>query len=179
MTINGTVLRGKDTNEGTPSKLTLETGFACDCLELKWHNNRTGLSCINADVYDAVLWESPHLGCNQDIMVDLYDGSGTINIRHYVYRLADKNGRKDCLIHNGAFAGEVQLGEETHVKGCTIVGRGYAVAKRDDGGGMQMAILMSRPVLAELIQHTKGEPLRLTYQWADGCAPDDLTDAQA
>ena len=175
--MKATILRGASTNDGTPGRLTIENGWTCDTIELPWRNNKTGVSCINADTYRARLWESSKLGCAQDIALTCVDGR-QINLRHFVYRLEDKHGRRDCLIHNGAFAGDTALGEETHVHGCTIVGRTYGVATRDDGGGQQMAILYSRPVLAELIKQTRGEDLEITYEWAGGCEPEDLTDAQ-
>lgn len=159
MTITGTIVRGKSTNDGTPGRLTLDNGFACDTLELPWHNNKTGVSCIIADVYSAVKWLSPHFG-------------------RIVYRLEDKHGRRDCLLHPANFAGEVGIGEETQLHGCTAVGRGYGKIERTDGRGLQMGILRSKVMLDALIAATGGRDLELTYSWADGCEPDDLTDSQ-
>jgi hypothetical protein len=153
------ILRGKSTNDGTPGKLTCENGFSCDALELPWHNNKTGLSCIVADTYVAKRWHSPHFN-------------------RWVYRLEDKHGRKDCLLHPANFAGEVGIGEESQLHGCTAVGKGYGNIARDDNGTLQLGILHSSATLDALFDSTHGDDLEITYRWADGCEPDDLTDAQ-
>lgn len=152
------VLRGKSADEGTPSKLTTLDGFVCDSQELPWRNNRTGVSCILADTYNAELWLSPHLG--------------------WVVRLEDKHGRKSCLIHSGNFAGDTDKGKVTQVHGCTEVGRGFGEIALPKGGE-QHGVLNSKKTLADLIAHIGQGPHRVTYRWDEGCEPDDLTDAQA
>jgi hypothetical protein len=162
MTFALNIIRGQSTPEGTPGKLssTADIPFICDTLELEWQNNKTGVSCILPDSYDAWLWDSPSLG-------------------HLVVRLQDKHGRVSCLLHNMNFAGEA-AGEETQVHGCTGVGNGYGQLKNNEGN-MQFAILSSVATLSNLVQHIisqVGETAHFTvnYSWADGCAPADLTD---
>lgn len=97
-----------------------------------------------------------------------------------VYRLEDKHGRGDCLIHNANFAGDSEAGFETQLHGCTAPGNSYGQIARNDGQpGLQWAILQSVAALEELIKQTKGGKLELTYSWISGCEPDDLTDALA
>src|ERR1017187_4007645 len=155
------IIRQKSTPEGTPGKLTTDGGFGCDTLELQWANNRTGVSCINSDMYDAAIWHSDNLG-------------------HDVVRLEDKHGRKDCLLHNANFAGE-GAGEITQIHGCTAVGHGYSQIPKPDGSGHQFGICGSvapPAALSDPIRRPGNPAITVRYAWADGCAPADLTDAQ-
>lgn len=157
--MHGLIVRQKSQDWGTPGVLRTTGGFVCDTLELPWANNQRGISCIKAAEYVSYLWESP-----------------TFN--RTVIRLEDRFGRKDCLIHNGNFAGDTGLDEDhdgapdftTQVRGCTLVGRGYGLIKRKDGN-MQMGILNSRTTLAELVEHLQHEaslgPLIFSYKWGD------------
>jgi hypothetical protein len=151
-----TITRLHTTPTGTPGGLISEKGFRCDTLELPWQHNRSGVSCINADTYKGRIWFSPHLNRN-------------------VVRLEDKHGRKDCLIHNGNFAGDVTQGYETQVHGCTEVGHGYAEIARPDGK-LQHGISNSVSALATLIDRLGAGEHEFVYVWADGCAPLDLAD---
>jgi hypothetical protein len=178
MTIKGEVLRQQSTNDGTPGVLTLENLFTCDTLELPWENNERGRSCIITDTYRAALWRSPHLGSSNHKMVKRADGT-EFDLYRMVYRFEDKHGRKDCLVHNANFAGEVTVGEETQLHGCTAPGRGYGDLWRTDGvARKQFAILASVRTLEDLIIACAGEDLELTYRWAEGCEPADLSDHQ-
>jgi len=108
--------------------------------------------------------------------------SPTLN--RIVVRLEDKNGRKDCLIHNGNWAG-IGDGRITQIHGCTEVGQGYGDIMRHDGI-MQFGIKNSGQTLSALIDHLKSAFLmtkilpsfNVTYQWGEGCTPLDTTDAQ-
>ena len=158
------VVRNKTSEEGTQGILTTDAGFQCCTLELPWENNKSGVSCIITDDYDASIWFSPHL--NREVL-----------------RLEDKHGRKDCLVHNGNFAGEGD-GDVTQVHGCTEVGAGYGLVQRADGK-TQFGITASITTLTKLINHVHDntirpdggyDPVVVTYSWADGCEPEDLTD---
>lgn len=147
----------------------LENGFGCDTLELAWHDNERGRSCTMADTYAGKVWWSHDL-------------------KRLVIRLEDKHGRKDCLIHNGNWAGDVDAGEITQVHGCTEVGNGYGEIQRPDKK-MQWGILHSGATLAGLIDSLRcpaeeadtlleinGEQqgfhdVEITYRWAEGAAP--------
>lgn len=162
--LNVEVVRGLSTPHGTPGKWTiLETGWTCDTLELPWADNERGRSCTIADTYLAKLELSEHLG----------------GPRHQVYRIEDKHGRENVMVHNANFAGEVKIGDETQLHGCTAVGRGYGQIERNDGKknddgtpATQFGILRSVKTLEELIEATQGDDLVITYKWAPGCAPE-------
>lgn len=123
-------------------------GFQCDTLELMWKDNSPGISCILPATYAASLWFSP-----------------TLN--RTVVRLEDKYGRKDCLLHNGNWAGEGE-GDITQVHGCTEVGDGYSQIQRPDGN-LQFGILHSAPTIDALVTHIQAnlgeDPLTVTYSW--------------
>lgn len=157
--IEVSIIRSESTKDGTPghwSMIGVNGPWSCDTLELPWAGNERGRSCIVAESYIAKLDHSEHLG----------------GPRHQVYRLEDKNGRKDCLIHNANFAGEVKIGDETQLHGCTAVGRGYGELWRTDGvSRKQFAILASVKTLEDLIVATGGEDLNITYSWGPGCEP--------
>lgn len=155
--------RNKSTPEGTPGHLDTGQGFDCDTLELQWANNKRGISCILPDTYNAWIWYSPTLG-------------------REVVRLEDKNGRFDCLLHNGNFASQVP-GQITQIHGCTEVGRGYAQIKTPQQGYItQFGILHSIKTLESLIAHIKEKvgagPFTVTYKWKPGCEPDDMIESQ-
>jgi hypothetical protein len=156
------VVRQRSAPLGTPGAVTLLNGFVSDTLELPWHGNERGRSCIAADEYRGWVWQSPTL-------------------RRPVIRLEDKHGRQDCLVHNGNWAAdEVDLDgdgapEVTQVHGCTEVGRGYGEVRRRDGR-LQWGILRSGATLDELIRSLEDglgghHEVLLTYVWAPGCAP--------
>lgn len=115
---------------GTPGSMVLDNGFSCDTLELGWHGNERGKSCTAAGVDQGRVWFSPHL-------------------KRYVIRYEDRNGRHDCLVHNGNLAGDVDRGEVTQIHGCTEVGRGFGNVTT--GGKVQWGILHSVPALEDLI----------------------------
>jgi len=124
---------------------------------LPWENNIRGESCVIADTYKCKLWFSE-------------------KFNRMVVRLEDKHGRKDCLIHNGNFAGDDDAGMRTDVHGCTEVGRGYGIIPRPDGKGKQFAILNSVKTLGQLVAELGEGEHTIEYRWAEGCEPEDLTD---
>lgn len=167
MVIKGTVVRQRSHPDGTgtPGAMQLENGFAADTLELGWHNNERGRSCTAPGVDRGHVWYSSTL-------------------KRLVVRFTDRNGRHDCLIHNGNWAGDEELGEVTQVHGCTEVGRGYGNVQRKDGQ-MQWGITHSVPTLEALIESLKCDAseadtvidgqgyhdVEVTYSWAPGCEP--------
>lgn len=171
--IRGEVVRLRSTPLGTPGHLHLSNGFDCDTLELPWHDNERGKSCIKADTYRGRVWWSPML-------------------QRPVIRFEDKNGRKDVLVHNGNWAADTEdldgdgIFEVTQVHGCTEVGMTYGDIERKDGK-KQWGIKFSGSTLAELIKSLRnGEEagqadkdgyltgyfdVEITYRWAPGCEP--------
>lgn len=158
--MNVVIRRARSTYTGTPGRLRTDQGFECDTLELPWKDNKRGESCIMAGTYMGWIWHSPTLGRD-------------------VIRLEDRNGRKDCMIHNGTWAGDVMADIDgdghagdllTQVHGCTLTGRGYGEILRKDGGA-QFGIMHSRDTLAELVAHLGPGYHSFTYVWEPGAEP--------
>lgn len=173
-TVYGTVTRERSRPDGTgtPGRMSLDNGFSRDSLELGWHDNERGRSCTAPGVDRGRVWFSPAL-------------------KRLVILFEDRNGRKQCEIHNGNFAAEERdldgdgVAEKTNVHGCTLVGTGYGPVQRSDGR-MQWGIRNSVPALTSLIEslafdddHTLDangfaagyNPVEITYRWAPGCEP--------
>lgn len=167
------IVRRQSTDFGTPGAATLMLGvdtaaadFKMDTLELPWLGNKTGVSCIKADTYEARRVYSEHF-------------------KRFLWRLEDKHGRVACEIHNGNLAGDVTkklvahnggtVYEQTQVHGCTLAGRGYGLVELPAGDGTtQYGILSSKATLDAFMEATKGaDILTVTYRWAEGCAPAD------
>ena len=161
--IRGEVVRQAPTQHGTPGRMTLENGFSCDTLELPWRDNERGKSCTAPGVDRGRVWWSPTL-------------------RRLVIRYEDRNGRRDCLVHNGNWAGDVDAGDITQVHGCTEVGNGYGDLQRPDKR-TQWGVLHSGATLAGLIESLRDErveagltdahgfvagyhDVEITYRWA-------------
>ena len=161
--IHGIVVRQRSSPTGTPGSLVLGM-FACNTLELPWHDNKKGVSCIVADSYRGRVWFSPTMNRN-------------------VIRLEDKHGRADCLIHAGNFAADqIDLDgdgapEITQVHGCTEVGRGYGDILRKDGktqwgiksSGVTLVALIE--LLADPLEPSGYHEVEITYTWDKGCEP--------
>lgn len=154
------IRRRKSGSDGTPGRLVTDAGFACDTLELPWKDNQRGMSCVKPDSYLGWIWGSPSMG-------------------RPVIRLEDKHGRRDCLIHNGNFAGDVTIDLDgdggagdliTQVHGCTLVGMGYGDIARPDGE-LQFGILSSKDTLARLVDHLGPGQHTFIYTWDEGCEP--------
>ena len=151
--MNIVITRQKSGDTGTPGDLIIvDSSFICKTLELPWDNNLPDKSCIEPDTYSAWVWMSPHFQRN-------------------VIRLEDKHGRADCLIHPGNFAGNIALGFECQVEGCTLVGELLETMSRTDGNGMQFGIANSGSALDALLAALDDGPHTVTYQWAEGCTP--------
>lgn len=145
-----TITRTYTDDLGTRGKLTTDTGFQFDTLELPWRDNAKGKSCIIADTYSAKVWFSPRFGIN-------------------VIRLEDKHGRSDCLIHAGNFAGDTDKGYFTQIHGCTLVGNGYGQIATPDNK-MQFGIKNSKTSLKNLTALVR-EPLTVEYVWLSEIDP--------
>lgn len=169
--IKGIVTRQRSTPLGTPGSLAMPL-FACDTLELAWHNNERGRSCTAPGTERGRVWWSP-------------------SMKRLVIRFENRNGRSDVLIHNGNFAADAVdvdgdgVKEVAQIHGCTEVGSGYGDIQRRDGK-MQWGIKFSGATLAALIESLRwageGQPdtvidgvgyhdVEIEYRWAEGCEP--------
>lgn len=82
--------------------MTLPNGFALQCVELPWRDNKSSLSCIPAGVYRVVPWNSKKFG--------------------RCWHVTGVDGRTAILIHKGNVAGNKEEGYKTHSSGCIIIG---------------------------------------------------------
>ena len=143
--------------QGTLILHGLRTPWVCDTLELPWENNKPRESCIMADTYRAWLWFSPTFKC-------------------MTIRLEDKHGRRNCLIHPGNFAGDLQSNRISDVEGCTLVGKGFAMITDPDSKVRQWGITASKVTLAALISKLGDAEFDVVYKWSPGCEPEDPSD---
>lgn len=173
--ITGRVTRGDPTPYGTPGRIVLENGYAADTQELSWHNNERGRSCTAPGVEHGKVWYSPTL-------------------KRLVIRFADRNGRRDVLVHNGNFAADEQdldgdgTPEVTQIHGCTEVGDGFGDILRKDGKkqwGIKGSVAALERLIASLrcpieqadtVVEVGGERMgfhdvEVTYRWAEGSEP--------
>ena len=155
--MHGILTRQASTEFGTPGELMLDNGWSCSTLELPWHGNQKGISCIKAGGYRGRIWFSPHFA-------------------HNVIRFEDQSGRADVECHNGNFAGDAAQGHFTQVHGCILPGENYTnIAIPDGTGRSQWGIQNSRSTLDRLIAQLGGEELNLTIVWESAAWPEDDT----
>jgi hypothetical protein len=139
--------RRSTSDQGTVGRL--EAGeFRCLTLELPWHDNANGLSCIPVGSYRC-----------------LYGYS--YSRRKHSYRLENPLGvsqvphRSGVLIHEGNFAGDKRKGWIAHVLGCILLGNKLATMPNKNKV-RQLAILASLVTLKKFEQHMGRKPFTLT-----------------
>ena len=136
-----TLVRGPGTNQGTPGVLLRRDGTRMAfTLELPWRDNRRMRSCIPPG--------------------DLPPGEYPVRCvvtpkRGPVYLVQGVKGRDSILIHSGNVAGDVELGYESDVLGCILLG----LARGTRRG--QMAVLLSRPAISAFMREMDRRPFTL------------------
>ncbi len=95
---NLTLHRISSTNEGTFGVITRAGLPLCLTCELPWRDNKTGVSCIPAEIYPVTRWTSPSKG--------------------EVFKLLNTTPREDILIH--------VANKPTELRGCIAVGKQFA-----------------------------------------------------
>ncbi len=130
------IVRDTSTPLGTPGVLTTGT-FSCYTLELNWHENKTGISCIPSAAYKCQIGDSPKFG--------------------RVYQIMGVPGRDRVLIHCGNFAADAGHGK-SDVEGCVLLGN----ALGEIAG--QFALLGSKDGLARFMAEMNGEPFELSIE---------------
>jgi hypothetical protein len=133
------ISRGASTDQGTFGVLRFGATQVFT-LELPWRDNRRQVSCVPVGTYDCRLVRSPRFG--------------------NVYKLLAVPGRSDVLIHPANLAGDAALGWTTELQGC-IAPCMRLGAMRNKAGVMQVAGLVSRPAVRELMTWAAGEPFQL------------------
>lgn len=128
-------------DEGTFGKLTTDSGFNCESLELPWHNNQRGISCVPVGGYKCSIYDSPKHG--------------------KVYLLQDVPTRSACEIHPANFAGDYDKGWEADLEGCITLGtqRSFMHNRR---GINQQCVINSRIALGNFMDDLNGEDFMLT-----------------
>lgn len=132
--------RDSESDDGTPGTLVVKaTNWNCNTLELPWRDNIQGRSRIPAGTYPARLMWSLHF------LRDLY-------------HLLDVPEREAVEMHNGTWAGALDAGKHSDVKGCILQGFGYS---RMDPWPLQLGIMNSRITVDSFIKHMQGKPFDL------------------
>ena len=139
-------------DEGTPGIATLpdhpeHSGW--HSLELPWRDNQQGKSCIPVGTYTATLYDSPHFG-------------------RKVYLLQDVPGRSAVEIHPANWAGDVDKGWYSDLRGCMALGKGTGIMVPNHEGYRepQRAVTSSKVALDELQAIAGDESLEITIEWA-------------
>lgn len=142
-----TLVRQPSTDDGTPGKLDTSTGFSCFTMELPWLNNAKSASCIPVGRYVCQWLYSPSHG-------------------RKIYHVTGVPGRDAVEIHNGNWAGRVDLGLRSDVLGCILLGDslGHGVPKPKDGVTYtreQAGVFNSVATLARFEAEMDGEDFEL------------------
>jgi hypothetical protein len=136
--------RGPSTDFGTFSKAAVNGVIEFDWLELPDRDNIANLSRISPGTYQADTYMSPHLG-------------------YLVYLLQGVQDRSDCEIHIANWAGDINKGWYSELKGCAAPGYGIGqLMTPPPVSQMQQAILNSRTAFTDFMRITKGERLLVT-----------------
>lgn len=136
------LLRNKSTDHGTFGRL-IAPGYTCATLELPWHDNDNGISCIPAP---------GEYKCWYGYSKARKSSSYRLEDPHYVSTVP---GRAGVLIHSGNFAGDKSKGFKSHVLGCILLGKYIGKI------GNQKAILASKPAIREFEAAMNRQPFIL------------------
>lgn len=131
--------REPSTDQGTLGKFTID-GVTFQSLELPWRENRRQRSCIPAGDYICRLVKSPRFG--------------------RVFHVTNVPGRSAVLIHSGNFAGDVELGYQSHVEGCVLLGERRGKIQ-NISGSPQKAVLLSKPAIRQFMELAGPDPFLL------------------
>jgi hypothetical protein len=134
------LFRYNSTDEGTPGFLVCGS-FKCFTMELPWRNNVRQKSCIPKGIFFCTWKNSAKFGL--------------------VPWLHSVPGRDGILIHNGTWAGDVNLKYKTNSHGCILL------AKKLGKVNGQLAGLMSRIAIRELRELLQGQGFILEVQDAN------------
>jgi hypothetical protein len=140
--------------EGTFGKLSTDSAFGCETLELPWRGNAHDISCIPEGVYLVEWDESPAHG--------------------FCYHYRNVPGRDHCLLHAANLAGDIAQGYVAELKGCTAPGITtaiFAAGVHPAGEKHQRGVTGSGVALHALEADMAHQPFELTVVWAPGAKP--------
>lgn len=151
-----TIIRDETGDEGTFSIGMLTQGENrlgwWDFIECPWRDNKEGISCIPPGTYRARVIDSPHF-------------------HRKVYLLQDVPDRDAIEIHVANWAGDVELGYHSNLKGCLAPGTGRDEIVPPGGEMKQKAVVSSGVALNALIAATDGEEIEVVIAWEEGVGP--------
>jgi hypothetical protein len=144
---SATLMRRPSTDQGTFGRFEPDDGLLeLVSLELPWRDvdgNGVGdqnRSCINAGVYRCTYRHSP--------------------TKAWCYHVEDVRGRTGILIHSANFAGDIERGWQSDLRGCIALGMGHG-ALTNNFGHSQRAILRSHEAMDKLVAWAQREPFML------------------
>lgn len=143
---DATLQRISYSDEGTKGTITIGNGKNWKTLELPWRENSRNLSCVPAGTYACIQRWSDHF-------------------QMMLYELQDVPGRQNVEIHAGNWAGDVNKGFYSDVRGCCILGEFFGHIPPHEN---QVAVLESKKALAEFMMAMQGLPFTLEIREPQG-----------
>ena len=111
--------------QGTRGRLFIpDAWFSCFTMELPWRDNEPFYSCIPADTYPFIPYESSRFGST--------------------FLVQEVPGRTGILFHSGNVAGDKRKDYRTHSAGCILPGKRRGILWR------QKAVFVSRTTTRKL-----------------------------
>lgn len=150
-----TLTRNETGPEGTFGTLVTDQGFTCRTLELPWHDNRGGVSCVPPGKY-LFRWrtDSPaHGECYEE-----WDDPVTT-------AKEDVPGRDHIQIHAANLAGDASLGYVAQLLGCIALGHSVETFPPNlapAGIKPQRGITGSKATVTSFAAHMRKETFELT-----------------
>lgn len=158
--IRARLIRQPSTDEGTFGLFTIpQRALSWISLELPWRSNSPRKSCIHPAPGEPPVLYLCRLG-----------PSGKWSPRNdaHLFELINVEGRTEIKIHAGTWAGDVDLGWHTDLRGCIAPGRRVGALTHPDVGREQACILQSRLALTELMAELGVDDFELEIEWASG-----------
>jgi len=149
--------RGATRDEGTIGALTIPArAIQLVDLELPWRQNSPRKSCIPAGLYVCSLRLSSKWSPRAD---------------GRLFEVLNVPGRDEIKIHAATWAGDVDLGWHSDLRGCIAPGRRVGILKPPEVDASQLCVLQSRDALTEFMKAVGDEDFELDVTWADGASP--------
>lgn len=135
--------RTPSTDEGTFGVFVVG-GLVLQSLELPNRNNKSNISCVPTGTYEVSMRYSP-------------------NFKKKLYWLNNVKDRSFVLIHGANFAGDTELGYQTHLQGCIALGKskGSALNKFQK---RQRCIFGSQQAVREMMDYLNNKPFTLIIE---------------
>lgn len=150
--IRANLLRQPSTDEGTFGLFTIpQRAMSWPSLELPDRQNSPRKSCIPVALYRCGLRPSGKWSPRED---------------GRLFEVLLVPERTDIKIHAATWAGDVDLGWHTDLRGCIAPGRRVGTLTHPDVGQPQACILESRLALRELMAELGDQDFELEVLWA-------------